>query len=148
MQVILTRDVQQLGVAGEQVKVKRGYARNFLIPRGLAKPATPSALRELEAEQVVLASLRARQRSAFEEAKVNIEQRVISIPMQAGEDGKLFGAVTNGHIADVLQALDITVDKRTIHLQDPITQLGDYRVPVHLHAEVIATATVSVVATP
>jgi large subunit ribosomal protein L9 len=136
MDVILREDVEKLGRAGEVVTVKDGYARNFLLPRGLAYLATDGNRRRLDAEQ----RLRDRKvAAAVGEARdmaVRLESVSLSFTMKAGEGDRLFGSVTAGDIADRLGAEGFTVDKRAVELPEPIKALGAYKVPVRLHADV------------
>ncbi len=136
MDVILREDVEKLGRSGEVVSVKDGYARNFLLPRGLAYPATEGNRRRLQAEQQ---QRDRRSAAAVGEAKdlaVRLEAVSLSFTMKAGEGDKLFGSVTAGDIAERLGAEGFTVDKRAVELAEPIKTLGAYKVPVRLHADV------------
>jgi large subunit ribosomal protein L9 len=136
MDVILREDVDKLGHAGEVVTVKDGYARNFLLPRGLAYLASEGNKRRLGSEQ------RQRDRRAAAEVDgargiaAKLEAVSLSFSMKAGEGDKLFGSVTAGDIAERLQAEGITVDRKAVELAEPIKALGAYKVPVRLHAEV------------
>jgi large subunit ribosomal protein L9 len=136
--VILREDLEKLGNAGEIVTVKPGYARNFLLPRGLAYEATAANMRQLEAEK-----RRAEQRAkrGYLEARrraSQLEGLSLTFHANAGEESKLFGSITVGDIADRLneQSLDFEVDRRQVELDEPIKQLGVFTVTVRLHAEV------------
>ena len=138
IKVILRQDVEELGNSGDVVTVKPGYARNFLLPRGLAYEATDANVKQLEDERRRAEAktkrdvLEARRRAA------QLESVSLTFHANAGEEGKLFGSITSGDIADRLkeQNLDFTVDKRDIELHEPIKSLGVYAVPVRLHSEV------------
>ena len=145
MDIILSQDVERLGTKGQTVRVKPGHARNLLFPRGLAVPATAGALRRAGAEQQAIQSRLAKERAYIVSIKDRVEKTSLTIPVEAGPDDKLFGAVTNAHIATALKAAGCDVDKRKIALPEPITALGVYHVPVHLHAAVTATVNVWVV---
>ena len=145
MEVILQQDVQRLGTKGQVVQVKMGYARNFLFPRGLAAPATADALRRASVEQRALDARLAKERAYLEQRRETLGKHSVTITVAVGPDERLFGAVTNAHIADALQHEGLPIDKRKIELPVPITALGVYHVPVHLHPEVTATVNVWVV---
>lgn len=146
MKIILRQNVENLGEIGEIVAVRPGYARNFLIPRQLAYVATAGALRALEVEkQQYLARM--------EKAKIHAEgiaQQLadlqISIPMQVGEEGRLFGSVTPQMIAQELELRGFQIDRRTIMIDEPIKTLGIFDVKVKLHPEVAGTLKVWVIA--
>lgn len=145
MQVILREDVDKLGKIGDTVKVKDGYARNYLIPMKKAIEATPKNLRALEhAKKMVSDRLR---RLKKEAATVADRLKTISVVIKAkaGEEGKLFGAVTSMDIAEAVRAQGIEIDRRKIILDEPIKRLGEYTVQVKLHADVAADIKVSVV---
>lgn len=146
MEIILKRTVENLGDAGEIVDVKPGYARNYLIPQGLALRATASNRRRLEEER--RHSLRAEERAKekADELAQRIEGRSLTFTVLAGEEGKLFGSVTSADIAEELEGEGVTVDRRKIVLEEPIKELGVYRVPVDLHPEVRPEVKVWVVA--
>lgn len=136
--LILRQDLENLGTAGDVVTVKPGYARNYLLPRGLALQATPANVRALEEER-----RRAEQRARREylEARrraAQLEGVSLTFHAKAGDESKLFGSITPADIADRLaeQALDFDVDRRQVDLPEPIKALGVYSVPVRLHAEV------------
>lgn len=138
MKVILKEDLSNLGAAGEVVDVKAGYARNYLIPQGLAYLASPGNIRRLEDERQ---RMEEKSRKDFLEARRRASQlEGVSLAFQAraGEEGKLFGSVTNADLADRLneQGLDFDVDRRWIQLDEPIKALGEFQVPVRLHADV------------
>jgi large subunit ribosomal protein L9 len=142
MEVILTREVRSLGSAGQKVSVKDGYARNFLMPRGLAVPAGAGA------DSAARARLNANLRSAemakekAVELSLKLAEAVCRFPMAAGEQGKLHGAVTASDIARELRKQGIELEKHQIHLEGPLAQLGEHPVPVRLHPEVKAAVKV------
>ncbi len=145
MEVILTRNVDNVGDEGAVVKVAAGFARNFLIPRGLAVPADDTH-RRIMAEESKLVHVRDRKRRrAAETLAAKYQDVSVTISMQAGEDDKLFGSVTNRDIADALAAQGHDVDRRGIELEEPIKQLGVYSVPLRLHRDVRVAVKVWVV---
>lgn len=146
MDVILRDDVDHLGEMGEVVKVKPGYARNFLIPRGLAVMADRKNLASLEHEKRIVADRRARKRAAAVQEADKIEGMVLETKVNAGEDEKLFGSVTNLDIEKLFAGEGIEVDRRRIDLKDPIKKLGTYRLTVGIAQDVKATFTLKVVA--
>lgn len=138
MKVILREDVPDLGSAGQTIRVKDGYGRNYLIPRNLAIPATKSNLKAID-EITKQAEIRAKKRRRDAETiKDRIEKLSLSIEVLVGEDDKLFGSVTNADIADLLEKEGVIVDKRAIELESPIKVLGVYTVPVKVDKEVEA----------
>lgn len=145
-QVILRTDVADLGRAGEVVDVKPGYARNYLIPQGLAYSASESNVRRLEGERHQAQSSMDRQKDRAEGLATELEGRSVSFKVKAGEEGRLFGSVTTGDIAEQLASEGVTIDRRDIMLEEPIKELGVFRVAVRLHADVRPELTVWVVA--
>ena len=145
-QAILLKDVEQLGAKGTVVDVSKGYLRNFLIPRKLAQPATKGAVEQAQVRMVQLEKAKA---EAIERAKENaatLSRTVLTISQQAGDDGRLFGSVTNQDIADAIkEARGITVDKRRVHLPDAIKSVGTYQVVVEVADGVTATVKTMVV---
>ena len=138
VKVILREDVSKLGDAGEIVTVKPGFARNYLLPQGLAYEATDASIRRLEQEKE---RAEANARRDFLEARrraSQLEDVSLTFHARAGEESKLFGSITSADIADRLaqQGLDFEVDRKQIELEDPIKALGVYNVPVKLHGEV------------
>jgi large subunit ribosomal protein L9 len=146
MEVILKEDVPKLGSIGDVVRVKPGYARNFLLPRGLAVVADRRNLRALEHEKRVAAEKREREQRKAETLAKQIAALVLTISAKAGEEGKLFGSVTNIDLEKALQEKGFSVDRRRIRLDEPIKQLGDYTVDIQLPLGVEAKLAVSVVA--
>lgn len=145
-QVILRTDVADLGRAGEVVEVKPGYARNYLIPQGLAYSASEGSVSRLEGERQQAQLSVDRQKSRAEGLAAELEGRSVSFKVKAGEEGRLFGSVTTGDIAEQLASEGVTIDRRDIMLEEPIKELGVFRVPVRLHADVRPELTVWVVA--
>ena len=146
MQVILREDVDKLGKIGDLVKVKDGYARNFLVPSQKAILATPKNLKAMEhAKKMVSDRKRTLKKSAAADAD-RIKALAITIKAKVGEEGKLFGSVTTMDIADAMQAQGVAIDRRKIMLEEPIKRTGDYTVPVKLHTDVVADLKVSVIA--
>ena len=146
VQVILRTDVEDLGRAGELVDVKPGYARNYLIPRGLAHPATEGHRRRYEEERRQSTRVAGRQMERAEELAKELEGRSLTFSVRAGDDGRLFGSVTGADIAEALAREGLDLDRRTIELDEPIKELGVYRIPIHLHADVRPEVRVWVVA--
>lgn len=145
MEIILRQDYEGLGNAGEIVKVKDGYARNFLIPRGVAYIANEANKKRHEADLKQLGIQQARDKKAAEELSEKLKNVSCTITVQVGEEDKLFGSVTSLNIAESLEAQGFNIDKRKILLEEPIKSLGIYSVPVKLHSEVEGTVKVWVV---
>ena len=145
MDIILREDFESLGNAGEVVSVKDGYARNFLIPKGIAYLANEANKKRYENDVKQQAWRLNRDKKIAEELAVKIENVSCTISAQVGEEDKMFGSVTSQNIAEALSAQGFEVDKRKILLEDPIKSLGIYSVPMKLHAEVEATVKVWVV---
>src|SRR5690606_34534823 len=132
MLVILKQEVDNLGDAGDVVKVAAGYGRNFLIPRGLAIPASEGSVRELEHQKRVADAIRRKQTQGAKELAERLEGTAVSIRRETGEDDKLFGSVTNRDIVDALAAEGIEIDRRSVQLAEPIKAIGLFTVPVRL----------------
>lgn len=145
MEIILREDVQHLGRAGEVVKVKDGYARNYLLPKGLAYPATEGNRKRITFEADRLARQRAGEKQAAEAEATKVAGLSLTFPMKVGEEDKLYGSVTASDIQRRLEEQGIHVDKRTIELAEPIRSLGEFRVSIKFHAEVRPEITVVVV---
>lgn len=142
--VILREDVPRLGDAGEVVKVRPGFARNFLLPQGKAILATEASVKALEHHQRVIAEKTTRERKTLEAEKARIEAIALEIAVRVGEEGKLFGSVTAAQIAELLEAKGVPVDRRKIELPEPIREAGEHSVPLRLHHEVIARVRLTV----
>jgi large subunit ribosomal protein L9 len=136
MEVILRQAVDTLGHTGDIVKVSAGFARNFLLPRGIAYEATPGNKKRLEQERARLEAAEGERRGSAQELATKIEQVSLTFSARVGEEGKLFGSVTTADIAHELEKQGIHIEKRQIDLHEPIKALGVYRVPVRLHADV------------
>ena len=136
MEVILRQAVDNLGHPGDIVKVSNGFARNYLLPHGIAYEATPGNRKRIEQERQRLDSAENDRRGAAEELAKRLEEVSLSFSARVGEEGKLFGSVTAADIAQQLEAQGIHVERRLIDLHEPIRALGVYRVPVRLHADV------------
>jgi large subunit ribosomal protein L9 len=145
MKVILLQTIDRLGKAGDIVSVKEGYARNFLIPKNVAKEATAGNTKMLDAIKKKQAEVDAKKLASVKVIAEKIEGLSLNISAQSGEEDKLFGSVSNDDIAEALSAEGIKVDKRDIVLEEPIKKLGSYQVVVKLHPEVKASLKVLIV---
>ena len=146
MQIILLEKVLNLGNLGDIVKVKDGYARNFLIPKRMAKRATPAALAEFEARRAELEKVAAEKRAVAQGVADKMAGLSVSVARKAGMDGRLFGSVGNADIADALKAVGFDVDKSAIRMPDgPLKTIGEFTLDVAVHADVHANITVAVV---
>jgi large subunit ribosomal protein L9 len=144
-EVILTHNIVGLGGESDQVKVAAGYARNFLFPQGFAIPLTSSNKRRIEVLKQRRGEREAHEFNTMTELSKGVAKLICVVKVKAGDDGKMFGSVTAGMIADELKhQFDITLDKRKIHLESPIKTLGEREVDLHLHAEVKSTLKVRV----
>ncbi len=146
MEVILREDVKSLGRAGELVKVKPGYARNFLLPKGLAYEATEGNRKRILAESKARLARAAEEKTAAETVARALGGVSLSLARKAGEGDKLFGSITAQDLADALAAQGHAVDKRKIDLEHPIKTLGHHTIPIRLHHEVTAEVRLTVVA--
>lgn len=145
MQVILNEAVEKLGVAGEVVDVAHGFARNYLIPRGLAVPADMKKVRQMGHQRKIIEDKKKRQTKEVDVLVERLEEQSCTIPVQAGEEDKIFGSVTTADIAESLKAQGIEIDRRKIHIEEPIKALGVYTVEVKVAAEKTAHLKVWVV---
>jgi large subunit ribosomal protein L9 len=136
MQVILRQQLENLGQPGDLVDVKSGYARNYLIPKGFAYEATAGNVKRIESERAGAAKRDAATLNEARQRATSIEGVSLTFNARAGQEGKLFGSITAGDIADKLAEQGITIDRRQIDLDEPIKALGVTSVPVRLHAEV------------
>jgi large subunit ribosomal protein L9 len=136
MEVILRQAVENLGKPGDVVKVSNGYARNFLLPRGIAFEATPGNLKRIAQEKERLEAAENERRTAAQGLAEKLEQVSLTFSARVGEEGKLFGSVTTADIAHQLEAQGFQIEKRQIDLHEPLKALGVFRVPVRLHADV------------
>ena len=147
MQIILLEKVVNLGNLGDVVKVKDGYARNFLIPQRKAKRATPAALAEFEARRAELEKAAAEKLAAAQAEAEKMNGVSVSVARKAGMDGRLFGSVGNADIAEALKGAGFTVDKAAIHMPEgPLKTIGEFPIDVALHTDVLANINVAVVA--
>ncbi|CUU08524.1 LSU ribosomal protein L9P [Candidatus Kryptobacter tengchongensis] len=145
MKVILRQDFENLGKFGDIVEVKEGYARNFLIPRKIALPATPGNIKMIETEKKQKAFKLERERLSAQQLAEKLSGIEITIPMRAGENERLFGSVTAQMIVNELEKLGFEIDRRKILLDEPIKMLGKYEIPIRLHPDVSAKIKVNVV---
>jgi len=141
MKVILREDIENLGRAGDIVKVADGYGRNYLIPKRLAVQADVRNVRALEHDRRVIEA-----RASAEELGAKLSSLSLTIPAKAGEEGKLFGAVTSRDIAEALDSAGVTVDRKLVLLPEPIKQVGEYKVKVKAGTDIAPEISVSVVA--
>ncbi|MDQ3964023.1 MAG: 50S ribosomal protein L9 [Actinomycetota bacterium] len=147
MKIILAADVESLGRKGDVVTVKDGYARNFLVPKGLGLVATKGALRQAEQMRRAREEIEAKAKTEAEALVAGLEASPVYISARAGEAGKLFGSVTNSDVARAIEEqLGQAVDRHDVRLDEPIRSLGTHQVTVHLHEEVKATVAVEVIA--
>ena len=147
MRLLLRADVDGLGHKGDVVEVADGYARNFLVPRGMAIVASEGAERQAEAMRRSRAVADAAARSAAESVATTLVPAVVTLTERAGAEGKLFGSVTTAEVADAVAAqFDIELDRRALHIEEPIREVGTHKVVARLHTDVQFEITVEVVA--
>ena len=145
MEVILRSDIEKLGSRGQLVKVAPGYARNFLLPKRLAVAATEANRKIVEQERQAHVRKEAKLKGEAEDLAKLVNGVSVTIAQKAGENDQLFGSVTSKDVAGALAALNFTIDRRKIQLDEPIKQLGEFKVPVRLYRDVTAEITVNVV---
>jgi large subunit ribosomal protein L9 len=145
VRVFLLRDLPGVGKKGSEVDVSDGYARNYLIPKGLALEARPGLLRSEEERRRASSERERREEERARSIAERISGKVVEVRVEVGEGGKMFGSVTSQWIADVLASEGITIDKKCIELEGPIKSLGDHRVRIRLHPKVSCELIVSVV---
>jgi large subunit ribosomal protein L9 len=145
MEVILKEDIVNLGKIGEVVRVRDGYARNYLLPRGLVLVANKKNLKTYEHQKKVVADQKQKFVRQAQSVAEQLSGVVLVIPMKVGEEGRLFGSVTNIQIEKALKAKGLDVDRRKIHLEEPIKTAGDHEAAVRLSADVTVPLKVSVV---
>jgi len=145
MKVIFLQDVKGQGKKGEIKDVAEGYARNYLIPRGLAQIATPGATKSVEQMNAAQAKRKEREKQEAMELAAKLAEMKVVIKAKAGEGGRLFGAITSKQIAEELEKMNVKIDKKKIELDEPIRTLGVTKVPLRLYPEVKGTLTVQVV---
>jgi large subunit ribosomal protein L9 len=145
MEVMLREDIEKLGNRGQVVNVAPGYARNYLLPKRLAVAATDANRKIVEQERQAHLRREAKLKSEAEDLSKLVNGVVVTLTRKAGENDQLFGSVTVSDIAEALERKSFTIDRRKVILEEPIKQLGEYKVPVRLHREVTAELTVQVV---
>ena len=146
MEVILFEKIDRLGGIGDLVNVKAGFARNYLLPQGKAKPATDENKAEIESRRAEFEKMAAEALATAEQRREQIEALSISITAKAGTEGKLFGSIGNIDIAAALTEAGVEVEKRDVRLPEgPIRQAGEYEITLHLHTDVDAVATVTII---
>jgi large subunit ribosomal protein L9 len=136
MEVVLKQTVENVGQPGDLVKVSNGFARNFLLPRGLAYEATPGNLKRIAQEKERLEAAERRRRDEAQGVADRLAEVSLTFSARVGDEGKLFGSITASDIVEQLDGLGFSVEKRQVDLHEPIKALGIYRVPVRLHADV------------
>lgn len=146
MEIILLQDLDELGLEGDIVKVADGYARNYLIPKGIAFEATPQNVKSLELRRKKIELRKLKAKDEAEQVKEKMSEVLVQLTQKAGDEGKLFGSVTSMDIAAELKNQGIVVDRRKIMLDKPIKVLGEFEVPVKIYPEV--TASIKVVVSP
>lgn len=146
MEVILKEDVANLGKIGDVVRVRDGYARNYLLPRGLVLEANKKNLKTFEHHKKIVGDQKQKILRHAQMAGDQLSGVSLTIPMKVGEEGRLFGSVTNIHIEKALKTKGLNIDRRKIQLPEPIKNAGDYEVPVRLSADLTVALKVSVVA--
>jgi len=145
MELILRKDVEQLGRRGQVVQVKAGYGRNYLLPHKLAMPVTEGNRKVVEQEKAAAIKRDAHEQSEAQQLAAMLAQTTLTVARKAGENGVLFGSVTSIDIAEELHKKGFEIDRRKIHLDEPIKQLGEFQVPVRLHKEVTVSVPIQVV---
>ena|SRR5579871_5780799 len=144
MEVILRETIDKLGRAGQTVKVAEGYARNYLLPRKLAYPATPGNLKVIEFERQSLLRKEAKQQEDADKLKAMLEAVDLMIRRKVGEQNALYGSVTNSDVAEALEQKGFQIEKRKIHMEDHIKTLGEYSIPIRLFKDVTANVKLKV----
>ena len=146
MEVILLEKIDNLGGLGDKVRVRPGYARNYLLPQGKAKFATPENIAEFEARRAELERAAAEALAAAETRRESLAGMVIEMKAKAGSEGKLFGSIGPGDIADAVTARGVELEKREVRLPEgPLRQVGEYEIELHLHADVNADIRIIVI---
>lgn len=144
MELLLKENVDNLGVRGDIVKVKAGYGRNYLIPKGLAMAATTANLKLIERERARLQKQAAEEKAAAMSLSEKLAAAVLTFTRKVGEQGHLYGSVTSIDIAEALNAQGIEIERRRVVLKDPIKETGEFTIPVKLHRDVTASVKVTV----
>lgn len=145
MNLILLQDVEDLGLAGESVHVSPGFGRNYLIPKGLAAPASTAALKQIEAQKEKIVTKRKADLEASQALAVKIADMVVEIPMQASDDNHLFGSVTERVVCEAYAAKGVTIEYHRIRMDKHIRTLGEYAINIKLHQDVIANGKIVIV---
>jgi large subunit ribosomal protein L9 len=143
--ILLREDIDDLGARGEIVRVRAGYARNYLLPRKLAVEATSSNVKQIDQERAALLKREAKERATAQGQAEQIGSLVLTFKRKAGEQGALYGSVTSMDVTDALQEKGYDIDRHRVHLREPIKRLGEYTVPIRLHREVSIDLQVKVV---
>ncbi len=144
VKLILLQDVEELGLAGEEVHVAPGYARNFLVPRKLAAVATKAALKQIEANREKIEAQRQQELAAAQELAEKLAALNVVITMQASDDSHLFGSVTDRMIAEAIEKLGFKISHQRIHLEAQLRTLGEFQIPVKLHPKVTTNVKVTI----
>jgi large subunit ribosomal protein L9 len=144
MKVLLKQDVAKIGKKGQILDVKEGYARNFLIPGGLAVEASGGAMKQIEEEKRASDRHKAKEKEEAQDLAKKIEAVSILLKHKAGDEGRLFGSITSAEVAEALKQKNFNIDKKKIVLEEPIRLVGDYEVKIKLHPEVAAHLNVRV----
>jgi large subunit ribosomal protein L9 len=144
MKVLLKEDIPKLGSVGDEVEVKDGYGRNFLIPTGKALVATPKNLKQFRHQKSIVDHKVRKLKGEAETVSEKLAKLSLSVTKKVGEQGKLFGSVTSQEIAELISAKGVDIDRRKIQLSEPIKSLGEFKVPVKLHPEIIAEVSLTV----
>ena len=145
LQVVLQSNVDKVGVSGELVKVRPGFARNYLIPRGLAVPATTAAVNRIAHERAVAVAKADKTKKEMQAVAEKINALKLTLSRSVGEDDKLFGSVTTKEIENAAKAAGVTIDRKKMQLAEPLKALGSFEIPVRLMTDVVATLKVDVV---
>jgi large subunit ribosomal protein L9 len=145
MQIILRKEFETLGKAGDIVTVKPGYARNYLVPRGIAYQVNKSNLARLENEKKSAGLRDVKERRIAGDLSAKLQGLRLIATVQVGEEDRMFGSVTTTDIAELIKARGIEVDRRKIHLEEPIKHLGEFDIPIRLHREVVVSIKLDVV---
>ena len=145
MKVLLKQDVTKIGRKGELLEVKEGYARNFLIPNGLAVEATGGTLKQLDEEKKAVERRKAKEKEEAQALAAKIKGITITLKHKAGEEGRLFGSITSAEVTEALKQKGFEIDKKQVLVDDPIRLVGKYDVKIKLHTEVAASLHVEVV---
>jgi len=143
--ILLREDIDDLGARGEIVRVRAGYARNYLLPRKLAVEATSSNVKQIDQERAALLKREAKERSTAQAQAENMGALVLTFKRKAGEQGALYGSVTSMDVTEALQEKGYDIDRHRVHLREPIKRVGEFTVPVRLHREVSIDLQVKVV---